>query len=284
MPSQQLVWLITGCSSGIGREMTLAALKRGDKVIATTRSQSFATIADLKAEGADVLELDVTATADRLKEVADEAIKIHGRVDVVVNNAGFVMSGGLEESTHEDALTQFNTNVFGALNVSRAFLPHMRERGSGTISFIGSCYGWRSVPFSGLYVTSKFAIRGLSDTLHEEIAPFGLRSICFDSGCFRTPVLDKRPRWQPRLEAYKEKGEEANAALLAYSGYQKGDPLKGVNVIIDVIRGEGVSEGRPIPKGFSLGADCYETVKLHCETTLARLEQWKDVTLSTDYP
>ncbi|KAF8202134.1 hypothetical protein BJ912DRAFT_1019097 [Pholiota molesta] len=283
MSSEPFVWVITGCSSGIGRELTLAALKRGDKVIATTRSQSFHTIQDLQTQGAAILELDVTAHIDELKKIAAGAIKIYGHVDVVMNNAGFVMSGSLEESTYEDMVTQFNTNVFGAMNVSRAFLPYMRERRKGTISFIGSCYGWRTVPFSGLYVTSKFAVRGMSDTLDDEISPFGLRSICFDSGCFRTPVLDKRPRWNSAIEEYREAGEAANAALLAYSGYQKGDPVRGVNTIIDVIKHEGVAQGKEVPSGFALGADCYETVKAHCDKTLTRLEEWKEITLSTDY-
>lgn len=122
------------------------------------------------------------------------------------------------------------------MNVARAFLPYMRARRTGTISFIGSCYGWRPAPFSGIYVTSKFALRGkldklscvvvpallpliritlkgMSDTLDEEIAPFGLRSICFDSGCFRTPVLGKIPRWKPVIDDYKETGEATSAAL-----------------------------------------------------------------------
>ncbi|KJA21767.1 hypothetical protein HYPSUDRAFT_67465 [Hypholoma sublateritium FD-334 SS-4] len=284
MRPEPFVWVITGCSSGIGRELTLTALERGDKVIATTRGQSFDSIKDLKALGADIFELDVTAHIDELRKIAAEAVKVYGHVDVVMNNAGFIVPGCLEEITNEEMITQFNTNVFGAMNVSRAFLPYMRERKTGTIAFIGSCYGWRTVPFSGAYVTSKFAVRGMSDTLNEELAPFGLRSICFDSGCFRTPVLDKRPVWKSSIGDYKEAGEAANAALLAYSGYQKGDPVRGVNTIIDVIKGEGVAHGKVIPRGFALGADCYGTVKAHCEDTLKRLESWKEVTLSTDYP
>lgn len=144
---------------------------------------------------------------------------------------------------------------------------------------------------------------GISDTLHEEIAPFGLRSICFDFGCFRTPVLEKRPRWVPVLEAYKDAGEKANTMLLGtshlytsisltyfiscvnavHSGYQKGDPVRGVHAIINIIKGEGPATGKNIPSGFALGADCYVTVKEHCEDTLARLEEWKEVALSTDY-
>lgn len=146
-------------------------------------------------------------------------------------------------------------------------------------------------------------MEGMSDTLDEEISPFGLRSICFDSGCFRTPVLGK-VRYKPgAIEDYREAGEVTNAALLgtyfvnhrmvvqrltlyhtAYNGAQKGDPIRGVNTIIDVIKREGVAQGKDIPSGFSLGADCYETVKNHCEDTLQRLEAWKEVTLSTEYP
>ncbi|KAF9475750.1 NAD(P)-binding protein [Pholiota conissans] len=285
--SEPFVWVITGCSSGIGRELTLAALKRGDKVIATARPESFDKIQDLKEQGAAVLELEVTAHIDELKKVAAEAIGIYGHVDVVMNNAGFLLPGGLEESTTEDMMIQFNTNVFGAMNVTRAFLPYMRARRTGTISFIGSCYGWRPAPFSGIYVASKFALRGMSYTLDEEIAPFGLRSICFDSGCFRTPVLsklDKTKRWKAVIEDYKETGEAVNAALLAFDGTQKGDPVRGVNVIMDVIKREGVAQGKEVPSGFSLGQDCYETVKESCEKTLESLEAWRQVSMSTDYP
>ncbi|KAH9477890.1 Oxidoreductase BOA17 [Psilocybe cubensis] len=284
MSSTALVWLITGCSSGIGRELAIAVLERGDHVIATTRLRSFESIKDLKDLGAHVMVLDVTESIDKLKAVAAEAIVVYGKVDVVVNNAGFIMPGSFEETTHEETLTQFNTNVFGALNVARAFLPYMRKQRTGTISFIGSCYGWRPVPFCGLYVASKFAIRGISDTLHEEIAPFGLRSICFDFGAFRTPIIEKLPKWVPILDAYKDAGESANATLLAYKGTQKGDTVRGAYTIIDIIRGEGMATGRQVHPGFALGSDSYETVKKHCENTLARLEEWKPVSLATDYP
>ncbi|KAF5310145.1 hypothetical protein D9619_010395 [Psilocybe cf. subviscida] len=250
-----LVWVITGCSTGLGREMTIAALERGDKVIATTRAESFHEIKDLTSLGADILTLDVTASLDELKQIAAQAVAIHGNVDVVVNNAGFAVNGSFEETTHEETLTQFNTNVFGALNVSRAFLPHMRSRRSGTIAFIGSCTGWIGFPFSGLYVASKFAIRGISESLHQEIAPFGMQSLCFDFGFFLN------------------------------NGAQRGDPVRGTNAVIDIIKGEGLAVGKKIPvNGFAIGVDTYEIVKKSCEDVLERLEEWKDVALSTDFP
>ncbi|KAH7923192.1 NAD(P)-binding protein [Leucogyrophana mollusca] len=286
MSSNQLVWLITGTSSGIGRDLTLAALKRGDKVIATARGRSISKLGDLKAQGADVLELDVTAPLENLQKIAEEAIRFHGRVDVVVNNAGYIHVGAIEESTPQESLDQFNTNVFGALNVSRAFLPAMRHRKSGTVVFIGSIGGWRAVPNAGLYAATKYAIRGVSETLHAEIAPLGLRSICFDFGYFRTSFLtaDNRAPYQPRIADYKAMSEQADAALVGENLYLPGDPKKGVEVMIDVIKGEGEAQGKAFPTVLAVGSDCYNGVKGASELTLNRLEEWKGLTISTDFP
>ncbi|KAI0293624.1 hypothetical protein B0F90DRAFT_1393384 [Multifurca ochricompacta] len=136
-----LVWLITGTSSGVGRDLTLAALQRGDKVIATARARSIGQLDQLREKGADVLELDVTSPIDKLHEIAKQAVAIHGRVDVLVNNAGYVLVGAIEENTPQETYDQFNTNVFGGLNVARAFLPYMRQRKSGSVVWIGSLGG-----------------------------------------------------------------------------------------------------------------------------------------------
>ncbi|KAF8652848.1 hypothetical protein AX16_004123 [Volvariella volvacea WC 439] len=283
---KQLVWLITGTSTGLGRELTLAALKRGDKVIATGRARSLNKLDELKAQGADVLELDVTSPLETLQETAKKAVAIHGHVDVVVNNAGYILVGAIEENTPQETLDQFNTNLFGAVNVSRAFLPYMRERQSGTIVFFGSIGGWRSVPNAGLYATTKFAVRGVNQTLHDEISPFGLRSLCVDFGYFRTSFLtsDHRAPWTPRIEDYRPMSERSDAALKAYNGNQPGDPSKAVQVILDVIHGTGIAEGKEWPVSLSLGTDCYNTVKAESEKILKRLDDWKDVTFSTDFP
>ncbi|KAJ3562735.1 hypothetical protein NP233_g9391 [Leucocoprinus birnbaumii] len=164
--STPLVWLITGTSSGIGRLLAIAALNRGDKVIATARARSVSQLDDLKERGAETLELDVTASIPDLQTAAAKAIRIYGKIDVLVNNAGYILVGAIEENSPEETLNQFNTNVFGALNVSRAFLPYMRERRTGTVIFIGSIGGWRSVPNAGLYAATKWTTRGkLIDTI-----------------------------------------------------------------------------------------------------------------------
>ncbi|KAK7051566.1 hypothetical protein VNI00_004545 [Paramarasmius palmivorus] len=283
--SKQLVWIITGTSTGLGRELTLAALERGDKVIATARNRSLSQLEDLKEKGADILELDVTAPLNDLKAIAQEAVAIHGRIDVVVNNAGYILVGAIEENTPEETYNQFNTNVFGALNVTRAFLPHMRERRTGTIVWMGSLGGWTSSATAGLYCTTKWALRGISSTLHEEISPLGLRSTCIDFGYFRTSFLSSghRAAYEPRIADYKEITTQAEDALQAYNSKQPGDPRRGVQVVVDVVRGEGLAQGKPFPTSLQLGSDCYSVAKEECEKALQVLETWKEVSQSTDF-
>lgn len=285
MSTPQLVWLITGTSTGLGRDLTLAALERGEKVIATARARSLHLLADLKEKGAETLELDVTAPLDDLKKVADKAVGIYGRVDVLVNNAGYILVGALEESTPEETFDQFNTNVFGALNVTRAFLPHMRARRTGTFVWLGSIGGWRAVPNAGLYGTTKWALRGISETLQVEVSPLGLRSICIDFGYFRTSFLkgDHRKPYVAKIDDYKEITEKVESALQAYNGKQPGDPKKGVQVMLDVVRGEGVAQGKEFPNSLLLGSDCFEGVQDQIQGYLKLQKEWEDVSKSTDF-
>ncbi|KAK7692558.1 hypothetical protein QCA50_004188 [Cerrena zonata] len=284
--SQQLVWLITGTSSGFGRDLAIAALNRGDRVIATARHRSLSKLMELKEQGADILELDATSPLETLHGVAKQAVALHGRVDVLVNNAGYIEVGALEENTPEESFNQFNTNVFGPLNVNRAFLPYMRERKSGTVVWIGSIGGWRGGAAAGLYAATKHAVRALSVSLHDEISPLGLRSICFEPGYFRTSFLtaDNRGSDKSRIPDYKDTTDAAFERFNAYSLKQPGDPKKGVNVMIDIIKGEGGATGREFPTVVALGSDCYEGVKAICNKTLENLEVWKDLSTSTDFP
>jgi len=283
--SSQLVWIITGTSSGFGRDLVVAALERGDKVIATARGRSVSKLAELKDLGADVLELDVTAPLDKLQEIAKQAYDIHGKIDVVVNNAGYIHVGALEEVTPEETFAQFNTNVFGGLNVARAFLPYMRARKSGTVVWFGSVGGWRELAGGGLYSATKYCVRGISETLDVEISPLGLRSIVVEPGYFRTDFLtaDNRVPYTPRIADYPEITRRAHEGLEAHNGKQLGDPKKGVEVIIDIVKGEGAAKGRTVPPVLQLGSDCYTLVTGACNKTLQNLEEWKDVIVSTDF-
>ncbi|TFY74092.1 hypothetical protein EWM64_g9920 [Hericium alpestre] len=142
---EPLVWLITGTSSGLGRLLTLEALLRGDKVIATARTRSVCKLDELKKAGAAILELEVTAPLEELHALAKKAVAIYGRVDVLVNNAGYFHVAALEEATPQETMEQFNTNIFGGLNMCRAFLPYMRPRRTGTVVWLGSIGGWMCV-------------------------------------------------------------------------------------------------------------------------------------------
>ncbi|KAK0194701.1 hypothetical protein F5146DRAFT_954070 [Armillaria mellea] len=285
MSTSQLVWLITGTSTGLGRDLAVAALGRGEKVIATARARSLHLLADLKEKGAETLELDVTAPLDDLKKVADKAVAIYGRVDVLVNNAGYLLVGALEESTPEETFDQFNTNVFGALNVTRAFLPHMRARRTGTFVWTGSVAGWVAAPGAGLYSTTKWALRGISETLHAEVSPLGLRSICLDFGYFRTAFLspDHRKPYVAKIDDYKEITEKVESGLQASNGTQLGNPEKGVQVMLDVVRGEGVAQGKEFPKSLLMGSDTFAVVQDTIQGYLKLQENWESVSKSTDF-
>jgi len=283
--SRPLVWLVTGTSSGFGKELSIALLERGDKVIATARSRSLAKLSELKERGASILELDVTAPLDNLHDVAKKAIAIHGRLDVLVNNAGYIAFGALEENTPEETLGQFNTNVFGGLNVARAFLPYMRERKTGTVVWIGSVGGYRGGAAIGLYIATKYAVRGISESLHQEISPLGLRSIIFEPGYFRTEFLtdDNRAPWISRISDYEPITTKVQQGLVAYNGNQPGDPKKGVQVMIDVVKGEGVAANKPFVPVVLLGSDCYRIVRDILEKNVERMDDWKEISGSTDH-
>lgn len=282
--SNQLVWLITGTSSGFGKELSLALLERGDKVISTTRARSLPKLAELKEKGAATLELDVTAPLSDLHEVAAKAVAIYGRIDVIVNNAGFVVSGALEENTPEQTYEQFNTNVFGGLNVARAFLPYMRPRKTGTIVWIGSLGGYRGMGAVGLYNATKYAVRAISETLHEEISPLGLRSLIVEPGYFLTDLLtaDNHGKYGGHISDYEPITRARIDLLNAANHKQRGDPKKGANVIIDLVKGEGAAKNREFTPVVLLGSDCYDVARTALTNAISKFDEWKDVTISTD--
>ncbi|KAJ2912577.1 hypothetical protein MD484_g7839, partial [Candolleomyces efflorescens] len=277
--SSELVWFITGTSAGLGKHLALSALERGDKVIATARDRSFAKLEDLKQKGAAVLKLDVTSPLEELRKVAKVAVDIYGRIDVLVNNAGYMLVGTVEEATPEETLNQFNTNVFGGLNISRAFLPYMREKRAGKIIWIGSVGGW--IRMTDIYDPTL----GISRTLDEEITPLGLRSICLDFGYFRTMIFNETQRSFPasKIEDYKEISQQIESFLQACNGNQPGNPQKGVQVLLDLAHGTGAFASDKIPGSLALGPDAYSIITTEIKEDGLNLEKWKDVTQSTDF-
>ncbi|KAJ3284265.1 hypothetical protein HK104_010024 [Borealophlyctis nickersoniae] len=281
--SSPRVWLITGCSSGFGRELVTAALAKGDKVIATARSTS--KIADLVEVGAATLRLDVTDSAEEIQKVVAEAINVYGHIDILVNNAGFLVEGAIEETSPTELYTLFNTNVFGLCTVTTAILPHMRARKSGVIANMGSIGGWNGTPVAGPYCATKFALEGLTEALRAEVAHLGIDVCLIEPGYFRTDLLRPGNRLftQARIQDYDPAVESVRAALNEYNGKQPGDPVKGAKVIVDVLTKSGAAAGREIPVRLPLGSDALVHIKKKCDDTVALLEEWRDVIASTDH-
>ncbi|KAK8058596.1 NAD(P)-binding protein [Apiospora phragmitis] len=283
MTDSSRVWLITGCSSGLGARLAHRVLARGDRVIATARRVE--TLAELEQAGAAVLSLDVTADQQAVRQTVDAAIQIYGRVDVLVNNAAYLAIGTWEDLEIEDFSAQFETNVFGTIKVTRAMLPHLRARRDGTLVFIGSRSGWIGDAGVGAYAGSKFALEGLVEALKGEVEPLGIKTLLIEPGRFRTKLLTlgNMKAADAASDDYAPIAMALMAHLAAEDQQQHGDPDKLVDLMIDLVRHEGVAAGREVPFRFPVGTDVHADVKAKCRQTLELLDDWEAVLTSTDF-
>ncbi|KAH6616846.1 oxidoreductase,short chain dehydrogenase-like protein [Boeremia exigua] len=281
--SDPQVWLITGASTGFGAALVKSLLVRGEKVIATARTLS--KIEHLGKLGAATLQLDVTASTAELEKIAREAIAVYGRIDVLVNNAGYGHFGTFEEATHQDWLAQFNTNVFGAVNVTRSFLPHFRSNKSGTVVFNGSATAINGFGILSLYSASKFALTGVAESLAQEVAPFGIRTLIVQPGLFRTDFLTETNTTYSgtKIDGYQTQVDEAFKLYKGVSGQQPGDPIKGANRIIDMVKGEGLAKGKDLPTTLMLGEDSWGMAKKKAEDQLKLLSQWEEASCNLSF-
>ena len=276
--SQQRVWLITGANSGFGTEFVHQVLARGDKVIATGRNPD-KLIASLGNTTAHLLRLDVTSSLEELKAIAEQAEKVYGRIDVLVNNAGYVEMGTIEESTPDRTFEQFNTNVFGMLNVIRAFLPYMRERRSGSIVNIGSVAGWMGIPVSGLYCASKWAVAALSEALKGEVGQFGIEVHCIEPGYFATSLLTPSNLMMNKSRSitdYAQLNQTLEDTFTNTNGQQLGSPKKGVARMIEAVTHTGYAEGKEIPTRVVVGRDAYEMAGNIMAKWEKERQEWKE--------
>ncbi|KAJ5339175.1 Glucose/ribitol dehydrogenase [Penicillium brevicompactum] len=282
------VWFITGCSSGFGKTFVSSILARGNRVIATARNiDALSEFAD--RDNVKLLELDITHSQNYLNEIILKAITFFGQIDVLINNAGYVLTGTMEEISQSQLLDQFNANVFGPLNLTRAVLPHMRERRSGTIIFMSSIAAWRGVSVGGPYSASKFALEGSVESLQKEIASFGINVHLAVLGQFRTDILAAHRRQSVRdtnsIRDYDDAVEMFQNRLEETNGKQPGDPLQAVERILDVVRREGYFEDQmEIPLRIVLGSDAVDIVRDECQKMLGDLERQEQLARSTDYP
>ncbi|KAF7443412.1 Short-chain alcohol dehydrogenase [Pyrenophora tritici-repentis] len=283
MTDQTPVWFITAAASGFGKAMALEALSRGHKVIASGRYMS--RLVDLETAGADIMVLEVCSPLSDIETVAEEANAKYGYITHLVNVAGYVLVGAVEETSPEQDLRAFTTNVLGTLNVTKAFLPHLRATpGHRTISNFGSVVSWQGGPGSAIYVGTKWAVSGISESLRAELAPFGINVMVIEPGWFRTGILGKGvPVYSEKsLGVYEDVGR-LREMLGEVDGKQVGDTGKACRVAVDVLTRCGCGEGKDVPIRLVLGRDAFEVIGEKCRATLRLLGEWEGVVGDTDY-
>src|ERR1700722_10942582 len=274
----QKVWFITGASTGFGRIMAERLLADGHKVIATARKPD--QIDKLAVHYKDtclVTQLDVTKKAS-IDAAAAAALEKFGRVDVLVNNAGYGIAGGIEETTEDEFMPVFDTNVFGLIRVTRAFLPQFRKQRSGAIVNLSSIAGLIGGPGWGYYNASKFAVNGFSEALAAEMGPLGVSVIIVEPGPFRTDFLGRsNVEAANRIADYDGTVGKTRQYANDMVGKQPGDPVKAVEAIIAA-----VAAPEP-PRHLVLGKIAFDRMSARAELWKKDLAAWQTTSLGADF-
>ncbi|KZT05083.1 NAD-P-binding protein [Laetiporus sulphureus 93-53] len=284
---EQKVWFITGTSSGFGRRLVTLVLARGDYVIGTVRrAEDFqVSVFETDRTRLHVIVLDLKDEKATMQEKVREAVSVWGRIDVLVNNAAWAPKSLLEEGGTSFVLDLFQTNVFGVLNLTNAVLPYMRERKSGTVVFFGSRSVWKAdTILTGHYIATKGAIHALAETYAAELEPFNVRVVLAAPGGFRTENIHTAPIIsEHQMSAYDDLRETELAIYHERWRQAPGDPVKAMELLIDVVKKEGKAEGREIPFYLILGSPTYEAARAHCGRLLQVMDQWEDVAKDLEF-
>jgi len=273
------VWFITGCSTGFGRELAIILLKHGYRVVATARDK--ARIEDIVAGNpknglALALDVDKQGQIDAAVKAAEARF---GRIDVLVNNAGYGYLAAVEEGDDADIRAMFETNFFGLAAMTRAALPIMRAQKSGAIVNISSVGGFIGFPGSGYYAATKFAVEGLSESLSKEVGPMGIKVIIVEPGPFRTDWAGrslKTPR-KP-VDAYADTAIARRRQIQGISGSQAGDPVRASEAIIATV------EKKDAPLRLPLGGVAYDAIAAEIAALRKEHESIEAVARGADYP
>ncbi len=277
MSKQQRIWFITGISRGLGKALASVVLASGDTVIGTTRTG--------KADWGrgeprlTVIALELTDVESVRKAVA-EAYSLYGRLDIVLNNAGYGLLGAIEEASLEETEHVFAVNFRGPLALIAAVLPLLRQQRSGHLVNVSSIAGLAPMAGSGLYAAAKFALEGLSEALAQELAPLGIRLTLVEPGAFRTEFLssDSIRRSKRRIEDYDRTATKNIDHLANIAGKQAGDPERGAKAILTAVNAD-----RP-PLHLVLGTDALRRTREKLATLSSELDLWQELSTSTDYP
>ena len=273
------VWFITGCSTGFGRELAQILLKRGYRVVVTARDK---TKVDDIVQGHDKTGLALKLDVDKQDQI-DAAVKAaeakFGRIDVLVNNAGYGYLAAVEEGDDSDVRAMFDTNFFGLAAMTRAVLPIMRGQKSGAIVNISSIGGFVGNPGSGYYAATKFAVEGLSEALSKEVGPLGVKVLIVEPGPFRTDWGGRSLKTPKKpIDAYAETAIARRRQIQDYSGKQPGDPVRASEAIIAAV------EQPHSPLRLPLGAFAYEMMGAEIEALRKEHASLEAVARGADYP
>jgi len=270
------IWFVTGASRGMGAQIAAAAIEAGHSVVATARrKESLAALA--QSENVLCLALDVTDEG-QARSAADEAIHRFGRIDVLVNNAGYGLLGAIEETSSSEVKAIFDTNVFGLLNVTRAVLPFMRNQASGHIINMSSLGGHQASPGWGVYGSTKFAVEGITEALYAELKPLGIHATVVEPGFFRTDFMDASSlaHTATQIDDYKGTVGKTRAFAVENNHQQPGDPAKLALALIKL------SELSEPPVRLQLGTDAVKRVEQKNALVNAESQRWLSLSTSTD--
>jgi NAD(P)-dependent dehydrogenase (short-subunit alcohol dehydrogenase family) len=278
MGSLSRVWLITGVSSGFGRDLAKAALARGDIVAGTVRQATqLQEFRDLSPGRSFAYQLDVTVP-ESIAAITANIVRDTGRIDVLVNNAGYGLIGAAEETSDAEARKVIETNFFGLLNVTLAVLPHMRAARKGHVVNMSSLAGIVGIPGVSLYCASKFAVEGLSESLAGELAPFGIKVTIVEPGGFRTD-FSGRSLVMPAKILPEYAGTPAAIArdrMGKYAGHEPGDPVKAAHAILRVVDSDAP------PMRLVLGADALGAGRAKLGSLAENYDAWQEVSVATN--
>jgi NADP-dependent 3-hydroxy acid dehydrogenase YdfG len=272
-------WFITGASTGFGRLLAEEVLKAGGKVVATARKlEKISDLEQTYPQHAKALALDVT-DAGQVDSAVTQAFAPFGEVDVLVNNAGYGVAGAIEEVAESEFMPMYETNVFGLLRVTRAFLPHLRKQRSGHIlnlSSIGGLIGGQGI---GMYNATKFAVEELSEALAAELAPLGIKVTVIEPGPFRTDFLGRSGVVAAkRIPDYDATAGNMRKYFAENDGKQAGDPLKAVHAMMEVV------ESPNPPLHLLLGKSALQRFRGKLDTWQKEIAAWETVTTGADFP
>ena len=272
------VWFITGASRGFGLLIARDALARGDRVVAAARNPQ--SIVDALGEQPNLLAVQLDVTKEAAAVVAAKAaIERFGHIDVLVNNAGYGILGAVEETSAEEVRRNYETNVFGLLNVSRAVLPAMRKQRSGHVINISSVGGYQAYHGWGVYGSTKFAVEGLSEAMAQELAPLGVHVTVVEPGFFRTDFLDASSLVETanRIEDYKETVGVMREFASGANHAQPGDPARLSLALLKL------ADAEQPPLRLQLGSDTVARVRAKNQQVEQEMSAWMELALSTDF-